>query len=960
MALDYQTSLDCVIDRSPLTIAPSGLVLDAIALMNEAQDGRGESSSIVARAGCILAVEDRQLLGIFTERDVVRLIAAGRDLTGVKMAEVMTSQPITIKESEVYKISTALSLLHQHRISHLPVVDDRDLLIGILSETSLLQLLGAEATVDAMEKLPQPSQARLDELEQINQQLYNDIHSRQLVEDALRLSQERLQLALEGSGDGWWDWDISTGETYLSPSWLEMLGYAPEELSGSISTWEKLIHPEDKPWVMGTLNAHLKDRSLPYAFDYRMLTKSGEWKWIANFGKVVTYDRDGKPLRMAGTHRDISDRKQIEIQLREREEFASSIYYGTEQAIFIVDVDVMGEFRYAGFNPVSEQYAGVTNAQIQGKTPEEAFGNEVGNALRQNYALCLQTGASITYEEEIAFAERTIWTLTTLAPLQDARGQIYRIVGTAMDITERKHIEYELRESEERLQALLNNSTSVIYMKDLQSRYILINHRYAELFHIDQATAKGKTDYDFFPPDIATAFQANDRAVIESGTAIEWEELAPLEDGLHTYLSVKFPLVDAMGQIYAVCGISTDISDRKRQEEILRNIALGVSSNAGESFFQALAEYATKALGVAYAFISELIPPENDSVRVIGGYGDGQRLDNFEYDLIYTPCQHVLVKQPRTYICQVQAEFPKNKFLQDIGAESYMGVPLINSNGQVLGLICVISHEPLQRIELMLEVLKIFAACASVELERQYAEKELQRQKQELTRSNDELEQFAYVASHDLQEPLRMVVSYLQLLERRYKSNLDASADEFIAYAVDGASRMQTLINDLLEYSRVNTRGQDFTEVDCSEVLECALGNLKMAIAESNAVITCDRLPEVVADSSQLAQLLQNLIGNAIKFRGKLAPQIHIGAEHQVDHWLFSVCDNGIGIEPQYSDRIFAVFQRLHSRVKYKGTGIGLAICKKIVERRGGSIWVESKLDRGSTFYFTIPDRIEV
>ncbi|MBN1219151.1 MAG: substrate-binding domain-containing protein [Anaerolineae bacterium] len=238
------------------------------------------------------------------------------------------------------------------------------------------------------------------------------------------------------------------------------------------------------------------------------------------------------------------------------------------------------------------------------------------------------------------------------------------------------------------------------------------------------------------------------------------------------------------------------------------------------------------------------------------------------------------------------------------------------------------------------------------------AEEMLTRQAQELTRSNAELDQFASVVSHDLQEPLRMVKSYLQLIERRYKDWLDEEADDFINFAVEGAERMQVLINDLLEYSRVTTRGKPFAPTNCVTVLDHALANLKVALEESGAVVTHDDLPTVMADETQLAQLLQNLIGNAIKFCQKTTrPGIHIGAEHTTGKWLFSVRDNGIGIAPEYFERIFMIFKRLHSREEYEGTGIGLAVCKKIVERHGGRIWVKSEVGQGSTFYFTILDK---
>lgn len=238
--------------------------------------------------------------------------------------------------------------------------------------------------------------------------------------------------------------------------------------------------------------------------------------------------------------------------------------------------------------------------------------------------------------------------------------------------------------------------------------------------------------------------------------------------------------------------------------------------------------------------------------------------------------------------------------------------------------------------------------------ERKQAEEKLKQITAEAQRSNTELEQFAYVISHDLQEPLRMVSSYTQLLAKRYQGKLDADADEFIAYAVDGAKRMQTLLYDLLEYSRVGTRGKPFSLADSKDIVEQAMANLKIAIEESGAVVTYDTLPTVMADEGQLVRLFQNLIANAIKFRRQEPTRVHISAKRRYNVAIFSVRDNGIGIDPQHFQSIFEIFRRLHTRDEYPGTGMGLAICKKIVERHGGRISVQSQPGVGSTFDFTI------
>ncbi|MDZ4347500.1 MAG: GAF domain-containing protein, partial [Candidatus Binatia bacterium] len=293
------------------------------------------------------------------------------------------------------------------------------------------------------------------------------------------------------------------------------------------------------------------------------------------------------------------------------------------------------------------------------------------------------------------------------------------------------------------------------------------------------------------------------------------------------------------------------------------------------------------------------------------------------------------------------------KRLLQFGFNSYALLPL-TVKGQVTGVINLASRTLGYFHEGRKEYLMAIARLVGIVIENNELLQSSVRSAAELKRSNQELEQFAYVASHDLQEPLRMVTGYTQLLAKRYGDSLDQTAKEYIGFAVDGAKRMQGLIQDLLVYSRVGSKGKAFAWTDCEAVLDRALAGLQIAIRECGARVTHDPLPTVIGDDLQLGQLFQNLLGNAIKYRNSKAPQVHVSCKQETEQWTFAVKDNGIGIEPQYRERIFQIFQRLHTHQEYKGSGIGLAICKKIVERHGGKIWVESEPGKGSTFYFTL------
>jgi light-regulated signal transduction histidine kinase (bacteriophytochrome) len=318
--------------------------------------------------------------------------------------------------------------------------------------------------------------------------------------------------------------------------------------------------------------------------------------------------------------------------------------------------------------------------------------------------------------------------------------------------------------------------------------------------------------------------------------------------------------------------------------------------------------------------------------------------------------QEAVSKKVPVYVRDARSDprIADRDFYRRQGVISYLGLPLIVKGGAV-GDLVILSRYERQFKPVEVEFLSALGSQAATAIHNAQLHEHIQSQAAKLSRSNEELEQFAYVASHDLQEPLRMITGYTSLLARRYQGKLDKDADEFIAYAADGAKRMQGLIQDLLSYSRVGTKGKEFARIDCEAVIARTLTALQVAIQESGASVTHEPLPTVLGDETQLVQLFQNLIGNAIKYRNSKAPEVHVSCAQKGSEWVFAVKDNGVGIDSRYAQRIFVIFQRLHTREEYVGTGIGLAICKKIVERHGGRIWVESELGNGATFLFTIP-----
>ncbi|KCZ71873.1 PAS domain S-box [Candidatus Methanoperedens nitroreducens] len=534
------------------------------------------------------------------------------------------------------------------------------------------------------------------------------------------------------------------------------------------------------------------------------------------------------------------------------------------------------------------------------------------------------------------------------------------------EITERKRAEEErerlYREAQaarEQVITILESITDAFLSFDHQWKVVYMNKTAEQLLHKRRSELTGRVYWEVFPDAVDTIGYIELHRAVAGNITVEYEQFYP---PLDTWFEARgYPSRDGINVFFR------DITERKRtEEERLRakelsdalnsiNTAINSTLDFDEIMRRVIVESA-KAIGCETATITL---HEGDSwiVRYIYGFPDeliGSRYTDEEVPHGVLAAQS---KQPVIINDAYTDERVNREVMERYGIRSVLVIPLVVRE-RVIGLIYFNYHSvPKAFAPAQVDFANKLAASTSLALEnvRLYAERE--RYIADLARSNAELEQFAYVASHDLQEPLRMVSGFTQLLERRYSGKLDKSADEFIAYIVDGTTRMQRMIEDLLAYSRVGTRGKPFEPTNLETIFEEVMTNLKVAIEENKAQVTHDPLPTVMADPSQTVQLLQNLISNGIKFRREEVPRVHVSVERKGDEWVFSVKDNGIGIAPEFFERLFQIFQRQYTREEYPGTGIGLAICKKIVERHDGRIWAESEVGRGSTFYFTIPVR---
>ncbi|MBP7146415.1 MAG: PAS domain S-box protein [Acidobacteria bacterium] len=617
-------------------------------------------------------------------------------------------------------------------------------------------------------------------------------------------------------------------------------------------------------------------------------------------------------------------RIETETALRRSESLLRAVMDSCPEPIFLKDS--AGRILLA--NPAACAVIGKPAELVIGRDDNELYDDPVlGRAIMENDRRIMDSGQTQTVEETTPGRDGPRVYLSTKTPFRDAGGRVVGIVGQSRDITERKRAEEALRESVDKHRSAFANAAIGFAMTDPDGKFVDANPAYCRLtgYTLDELRDLSLQRL-FHSADAAQNLQLIDGMLRGEIADFVIENRYVRKDGGAVWVRKSVAVVRTTeGAPRWLVALVEDVTQRKRAEEALQE-----SRN------------------------------DLDRAQEVGQIGSW-RLDVRSNVLRWSDENHRIFGIPKgtplTYDTFLGCVHPDDRqYVDESWSDGLKGEPYdIEHRIVVDGQVKWVRERAYLEWDETGGLLGGFGITQDI-TERKAAEQELRRTTDELRRSNEELRQFGYAASHDLQEPLRMVTSFLRLLEQRYDGQLDAKAREYIRFAVDGAARMSQLISDLLEYNRVERAPRELKPTDTAAALADALANVRAAIADADATVTVDPLPTVKCDRTQLTLLFQNLVGNAVKFR---SPQrrctVHVGARRTKGEWEFSVRDNGIGIDPRHRDNLFVIFQRLHARESYPGTGIGLAICKKIVERHGGRIWLTSVVGEGTTFCFTLP-----
>jgi PAS domain S-box-containing protein len=710
---------------------------------------------------------------------------------------------------------------------------------------------------------------------------------------------------------------IPGGELYdVNQAWLDLIGIKnKEEIVGKTSLELGLI-PDKKS--RENILAQFNQKGFAKNVEMEASTRTGEKHYLlVNVHNVEIGGRE----YLLSTNEDITELKHAGKELNSTKNYLENLINYANAPIIVWAPDTSIQL----FNKAFEHLTGYSSGEVTGKKLDMLFPRESRKDSNEKIKLALQERWE-TIEIPILSKNNDIKTiLWNSANIYDSDNKsLISTIAQGHDITERKKAEEALIRSRQEWIETFDLIPDLIAIIDKDHRIVKANRSMLDKLNGSQQCITKQHCFECIHNDSKPHPLCPHSMMLKDGK----EHISEIhEDRLGgDFLVSVTPIMDASGHIEGSVHVAHDITERKKMETALfeskekLNLALDNGS-----------------IGVWEWDIANNVIEWDERMENIFGIEPGTfegSYEAFEKFLVDEDLAHV-----KTSI---------NKALEsDVPFETVYRI--ISGTGDIkhISAKALLNRHPDGRPR------KMTGVCFDITEMKKGAEQVLFKLNEDLLRSNKELEQFAYVASHDLQEPLRMISSFTQLLSKRYKDKLDNDANEFIQFAVDGAFRMQNLINDLLQFSRIQTRGKNLGETDMNIVLGTTINNLHHKILEKGALITNDELPVIYADSGQMVQLLQNLIGNSIKFC-KTSPKIHVSAKAEKDHFVFSVKDNGIGIEPQYFDKIFSIFQRLHHKEEYEGTGIGLAICRRIVERHSGKISVESKPGKGTTFRFTI------